>query len=190
MTEDRMRPQDYLQLSSVYALLSRLWQSEVDMPTLEALNESDMRSAYESMGGKVPEANEKSLEELAVDYCQLLIGPQNAISPVQSIWEENKFQGQASVSMKKYLDALPTFHTDEKVVDHIGVQLAFMAELFVQASTAEHPEAYEDIATGFIAEHIAWTEEFFERVEARAETDFYKGLARLSQDFLAFEFAE
>lgn len=190
MTEDRMRPQDFIQLSSVYALLSQLWQSEIDMPTLKALNEPDMRDAYESMGGILPEANDQVVEDLAVDYCQLLIGPQNAISPVQSVWEENKFEGRAAVSMRKYFETVPSFHTDENVVDHLGVQLAFMAELFVQASTAEHPETFEDIAAHFIADHIAWTNSFFERIEARAETGFYKGLAKLSRDFLAFEFAE
>lgn len=190
MTEDQMRPQDFIQLSSVYALLSKLWQSEIDLPTLQALNEPDMRDAYESMGGFVPEANDQVIEELAVDYCQLLIGPQNPISPVQSVWEENKFEGRAAVSMRKYFETIPSFQTDEKVVDHIGVQLAFMAELFSQASTADHPETFENVAAHFVADHVAWSEEFFTRIEERAQTGFYKGLAKLSRDFLAFEFAD
>ncbi len=190
MTDDQMRPQDYMQLSSVYALLSSLWQAEVDLATLQGLNEPDMREAYEAMGGSLPQASEQVIEDLAVDYCQLLIGPKNQISPIQSVWEENKFQGQAAVSMNKYIEALPSFRTNSKVLDHIGVQLGFMAELFVQASASDHPEAFEEIATCFVADHFEWTKPFLQQVEARAQTDFYKGLASMSREFLAFEFAE
>lgn len=190
MTEDQMRTEDYLQLSSVYALLSRLWEREVDLELLQGLNEADLKEAYEAMGGYVPDANEEMVETLAVDYCQLLIGPKNQISPVQSVWEEDKFQGKAAVSMNKYFEALPSFPPPANVVDHIGVQLGYMAELFVQASAADNPEALEEIATHFIADHFAWTGPFLQQIESRAQTDFYQGLANMSREFLAFEFEE
>ncbi len=186
MTE-QMTPEDYLQLSSVYALLSRLWVKEVDLELLTALNEPDMRAAYKHMGGYLPQATEAVIEELAVDYCQLLVGPKNHVPPIQSIWEDKKFQGNATVSMGRYFEVLPTFDPPTAIVDHIGVQLAFVAELIIQASAAEEREAYDDIATRFYADHFAWTGPFFEQVIQKAETKFYKGLATISADFLAME---
>lgn len=190
LTEDEMRSEDYLQLSSVYALLSRLWLQEVDMPLLEALNEPDMREAYIHMGGELPRATEQAIEDLAVDYCQLLIGPQECISPVQSVWEEKQFQGKPVASMQRYLESLSGYTPQSNVLDHIGVQLGFMAELFIRASAAENADAYEELAASFCADHFAWPGHFFDQVEARAQTDFYRGLARMSREFLEFELGD
>jgi len=82
---------------------------------------------------------------------------------------------------------LPTFDPPSTIVDHIGVQLAFIAELFMQASTADNPDAYEEIASHFFVDHVAWTTPFFEKIEGQATTGFYKGLANISREFLAFE---
>ncbi len=188
MSQQNMSPEDYLQLSSVYSLLSRLWLREVDLPLLTSLNEPDMREAYENMGGQLPDGiSDKAVEELAVDYCQLLIGPKYHISPVQSIWAENKLQGSPASSMNRYFEALPSFDPPSTIVDHIGVQLAFIAELFLQASMADNPDAFEEIASHFFVDHVAWTTPFFEKIQAQATTDFYKGLADISSEFLAFE---
>ena len=188
MSNGNMSPEDYLQLSSVYSLLSRLWLSEVDLQLLTALNEPDMRDAYVKMGGQLPEGiSDDVVEELAVDYCQLLIGPKYHISPVQSVWQENKLQGSAASSMSRYFEAIPTFDSPSTIVDHVGVQLAFIAELFLQASASDNPEAHEEIASQFFVDHVAWTTPFFDKVEGQATTSFYKGLANISREFLAFE---
>lgn len=188
--DDLMTSQDYLYLASVYALLSRLWIEEVDMHQLEELNEADLKSSFEAMGGSIPPANEASIEALAVDYCQLLVGPKDHVSPVQSVHESGKFHGPAAISMKRYFETLPTFNTTASIPDHIGVQLAFMTELFIQASGADHPEAYEDIASRFAIEHIAWSKKLFDQVESKAQTDFYRTLAGMSREFLNFESEE
>lgn len=188
MSNQNMSPEDYLQLSSVYSLLSRLWLREVDLPLLTALNEADMRDAYLNMGGKLPDGiSENVVEDLAVDYCQLLVGPKYHISPVQSVWQENKLQGSAASSMSRYFEAIPNFESPSSIVDHVGVQLAFIAELFLQASLSENPDAYEEIASQFFVDHVAWTTPFFDKVQNQATTDFYKGLAHISREFLAFE---
>ena len=73
MSNGNMSPEDYIQLSSVYSLLSRLWLSEVDLPLLTALNEPDMRDAYVKMGGQLPEGiSDDVVEELA---CLLYTSP-------------------------------------------------------------------------------------------------------------------
>ncbi len=173
------------QLAAVYGLLAHLWIKEVDQPMLDALNDPQLKSVFESLGGHVPTDNSPAVvEQLAVDYCQLLIGPKGHISPIQSIWEKGQFETASAASMQKYFELLPGYRPPTSIKDHIGNQFDFLGELFARAATGDHPETFTRIATLFFEEHMEWTHPFFDKVESQAETDFYRGLARLTRNFL------
>ena len=177
--------EDYSQLAGVYALLGRLWLEEVDLELLGALAEDDLKMAIEKLGGNVPgEINENTVEELAVDYCQLLIGPGEHVSPVQSVWQNQKLQDEPASSMRKYFECLPGFEPDLNIPDHLGVQLQFMGELFQRAADEEDRELVNEIAIEFFDKHLSWTAPFFAAVSEKAQTDFYRGLANLTANFL------
>jgi len=174
-----------LQLSSVYNLLSQLWSSEVTLEQLQTLNEPDLRGAIEHLGGNVPlDISAETVETLAVDYCQLLIGPKNHLPPVESIWVEGQFQSTTASSVKQYYDLLPGFSPAVTIPDHIGAQLEFMAQLFQHAAMKDNPEAYTETADRFFEKHLGWTNNFLRQVHEKATTDFYQGLARITQFFL------
>ena len=42
----------------------------------------------------------------------------------------------------------------------------------------------QELARQFSNRHLEWTQEFFDRVEQQAESEFYQGLARVSRSFL------
>ena len=95
------------QLAAVYELLGHLWGREADRSLLQTLAEPTMKTAWEALGGYSPtEIDEALIEELAVDYCQLLVGPKNHVAPIQSVWEDQTLQSQAVSSMKKYLSLI------------------------------------------------------------------------------------
>ena len=174
-----------LQLSRVYNLLSQLWSSEVTLEQLQTLNEPDLRGAIEHLGGSVPsEVSSETVETLAVDYCQLLIGPKDQLPPVESIWAGGQFQTTTASSVKQYYDLLPGFKPAATIPDHIGAQLEFMAHLFQNAAMNDNPEVYTETADRFFEKHLAWTSDFLRQAHEKAETDFYQGLARITQFFL------
>ena len=71
------------EIAGVFALLARLWASETDAATLTSLARPPVADVWRSLGGEIPNRpTDDLLEELAVDYCQILIGPGDHASPV------------------------------------------------------------------------------------------------------------
>ncbi|MEM9411742.1 MAG: molecular chaperone TorD family protein [Planctomycetota bacterium] len=177
--------EDYEQLSSVYHLLSMLWLKEPDQQLLTALSADELKSVIESLGGNVPEEiTSEIVEELAIDYCQILIGPQGQVSPIQSVWEQGELQSQASSSMREFFELLPGFEPQNSIPDHFGVQLQFMSELFHAAAEYEDHDLVTQNADEFYQMHLQWAAPFFAAVAEKANTHFYAGLANLTANFL------
>ena len=179
---------DYGQLAAVYDLLSRLWIEEVDLDLLKALTTEEMKAGIENLGGKLPEkVDQEMVDELAVDYCQLLIGPQGHISPIQSVWESRSLDSEAASSMRKFIELLPEFEPCGNMPDHIAVQLQFMGEIFNVAAEDNDSELVDQIADKFFKKHLSWSRPFLDAVAEKANTEFYIGLANLTANFLHLE---
>lgn len=200
----------------LYRLLARLWLSEVDPPLWQALHAPPLRDAFVAAGGVLQRLDEQDLrgraaghdrppsgtapadpsrdailESLAADYCQLFVGPRAAALPVQSVWNDGRYHGEAVASMRAYIDqgGYPTARLPEGIMlDHLGVQLDVMGHL-VQAS-AERQAEREPIAAlpcKFYADHLAWADGMLETAVGRAETAFYRGIVTMTREFLAGE---
>ena len=102
------------ELTATLSLLSFLWSAELTRDSLAELTVSELAVPWRQLGGWLPESvdqiTSELLEELAVDYCQLLIGPDGHASPTQSVWEEGQLQGSAADSMKRFFELLPAFN--------------------------------------------------------------------------------
>ncbi len=183
--------EDYQQLAAVYDLLSNLWLEEIDLELLNALASIELKTAIKTLGGTIPDKiDEDTVDELAVDYCQLLIGPKNCVSPIQSDWQNQTLAAETAASIKKYFELLPGFEPRSNLSDHIGVQMQFMGELFQRAADAEDKKLVDAIADQFFQEHLSWTAPFLAEVGTRAKTEFYAGLANLTANFLNLEPSE
>ena len=91
-------------LSQVYAIIARLWLREIDVELIAALNGTEFGNAFQSVGGLIPKMD--SSEELAVEYCRLFIGPQEHLSPFQSVWEQRQLQSETTASAQSFAVAL------------------------------------------------------------------------------------
>jgi len=170
-------PQSTFYLGEISGLLGRLWLHEVDQATLTAMNDPSFRGGYESLGGFVPQQfDHQSIEDLAVAYCELLIGPKGHVSPVQSVWVDDQLKSETSASMNRFFELFSDYEAPSNLSDHIGVQLDF-AGLLLQSDS----EAVEEVVVAFARTHLRWTEEFLDRVEAKTDSEFYQGLARVSR---------
>ena len=174
-------PNTAIELSEIVELIGRLWLREVTLPTLEAMGASDFRQPFIELGGFIPDQIDDAIvEELAIEYCELLIGPRGHISPVQSVWSTNQFQSKSAASMNRFFDLVPDYKPESNLSDHIGVQFDFLSVLLLQSD-----KQVNEVITLFVDKHLRWTDRFLERVVSRENSDFYQGLANVTRQLIA-----
>ena len=175
-------------LAGVYQLLARLWLREVDEQLLADLSRPPLRDVFTAAGGTLPKhVDTATLEELAVDFCQLFIGPANHLPPYQSVWQAGQFQSSPTEPMRRYTDWLG-YDADGVMLDHLGVQCDVMSRLLGSAPLAMKATGeLLRLAGTYFDLHLAWAFPLLESAVQRAETDFYQSTIRLTRDFLTSE---
>lgn len=175
-------PKMKTQLSASVKLVARMWLDEPDAALLATLAKHDIRDHYESLGGVVPDRfTPDTINELACDYCRLLVGPRDHLPPVQSIWQRQQFQSEAATSTQTFFELLPDYRPPSSIPDHLGNQLDFVAELFASESDGE---AVGEIIQAFGQKHLTWCIPLLKGVPARAETGFYRGVAAVTSQLV------
>ena len=166
-------------LAHVGILLGQCWLNEMTAQSLASLNEPDVASCLDAIGWQVPEPTPEVVESLAIDYCQLLIGPRGQLSPVESVWASQQFQGSSASSMKSFFELLPGYQSPSSLSDHIGVQLDFAGHLLMAVEADVEPVQL------FAAQRLAWAEPLLMGVHGKAETEFYRGLAVATKHWIS-----
>jgi TorA maturation chaperone TorD len=150
-----------------------------------------------------PEA--ELLEDLAVEYTRLFLGPGKHISPHESVHHQQddgqwgKLWGASTAKVKKFVESTGlTYSEDFKgLPDHIAVELEFMQQLTLREEQA-WMNADADAAVScrqtekkFIEGHLVrWIPDFCKNVMQQAELPFYRALAALTRSFIEFEIQE
>ena len=169
-------------LAPVFKLLGHLWLFEIDAPLIRRLRAPEVRGLLESLGDfTLPDDNAESLEELAIDFCQLLVGPKGHLSPIQSVWEQDQFQGDAATSMRRFTELLPGYEAPGAILDHVGVQLDYASKLMEQEEVSA---VAQEILERFFNDHLGWTGPLFKAITAQATTDLYRGLAKITESLI------
>ena len=185
-------PEEFSALAGFYHLLERLWLSEVDGPLLQELQQGSLESLADELSIPISDApQEVTLENLAVAYCQLLIGPANHVPPYQSVWTKGQFQSAATTSMQAYLEVVGEEPGDSSMIDHLGIQLRVMRHIIsalalCDGDTQRYVELHA-MATQFFHDHLTWPTKFLETAQQATASSFYQGLARVTTDFLEQE---
>jgi TorA maturation chaperone TorD len=182
-------------LSGVYGLLARLWIREIDAPLLVKLSEPPLRELFAQVGGVLPEPPfEHVAEQLAVEFCQLFIGPKDHLPPFQSVWQTGQFQSQAAISMRDFVETVG-FELDVASsaipIDHLGIQLDIMSHIARQCSlTGEsEPQASQqrEVLRSFFMRHLTWSSRLLNVARNRAQSDFYRSMIGMTANFLQSE---
>lgn len=192
------------EVSQLHAFLAALYREEVDPRMLRALRDPVVASSLAQAGVVLdprvrdgPEA--EVLEELAVEYAALFLGPGGHISPYESVYAENDtgtLWGEQTVAVRRYFRAAG-FECDGKhagIPDHVSVELEFMsalagheAEAWARGDRGAAANALE-YQQEFMNDHLGtWVFRFCERVADTAELPFYRDIARLTSEFLEGE---
>ncbi|MCB8818239.1 TorD/DmsD family molecular chaperone [Desulfosporosinus shakirovi] len=142
---------------------------------------------------------DETFDQLHWDYTRLFIGPNKLAAPP---WEsaylnEDRllFQEETLQVRRAYLkyNFLPKDYGHE-ADDHLGLELDFMYQLGLLSLDALNSENCEDVTAihrdqrEFLKGHLLkWINQFSQTVIQSANTDFYKGMAKILSGFLSLD---
>lgn len=207
--------QDLIKLTkqrmSTYHLLARMYRVEIDQEFLDELRamrfptntgDPSVDEGYRLLATFLSNLWENSLTDLAVDYVRTFIGHGvdafSAAYPYESVYTSKKrllMQEARDEVLAIYRSAgLSKLDSWKESEDHIALELEFMQILCKRALDAleagDEDGAYSLFLTqkNFLDDHLAaWAPMMTSDIKRFAQTDLYKGLAYLTEGFLATE---
>ena len=193
-----------LERSSLYGFLALVFREEPTAAFLRKMRSAQLLDALSSAGVRFDEEffarpDEELLDDLAVEYTRLFIGPGRHVPPSEGAQREGALWGKATSRVASFVENcgfgyLPQF---SDLPDHISVELEFMQEITKREAKAWEQEDraaarhWLRIERKFIGEHLArWAPLFCEKVAQEAECYFYIEMAVLTDIFIQREHRE
>ncbi len=199
--------------SNIYGMLALVYRQEMSSDLLKQVKGTQFleiltdleAEGTEEIDAFLQKPEAELLEDLAVEYTRLFLGPGKHISPHESVHHQRddgqwgKLWGASTTEVKKLVESTGlTYSEDFKgLPDHIAVELEFMQQLTLREEQA-WMDADADAAVScrqtekkFIEGHLVrWIPDFCKNVMQQAELPFYRALAALTRSFIEFEIQE
>jgi DMSO reductase family type II enzyme chaperone len=196
--------------SNIYGLLASVYRQEVTSDLIQQIKDPQFLGVLSDLGTEgldtfLQKPENELLEDLAVEYTRLFLGPGQHVSPHESVHHKRddgqwgKLWGASTAEVKKFIEATGLDYSDDYkgLPDHIAVELEFMQQLALREEQAwMEPDAVgaaacRNVEKKFIEEHlINWIPDFCEKVIQDAELPFYRSLAELTKNFIEYEMEE
>jgi TorA maturation chaperone TorD len=193
--------------SNIYGLLAAIYRREMTSDLLKQIKDPSMLEVLSDLGirlnnGFLEKPEHQLLEDLAVEYARLFIGPGKHFSPHESVHHEREdgrwgqLWGPSTAEVKKIIESAGLSYQSEYtgLPDHISVELEFMQQVTLAEEKAWDDGdknlalAYLGNEKKFIEEHLAeWIPDFCDKVINGAELPFYRVMAELTKKFIEFE---
>ncbi len=207
IAELKDRAEQAQQRSTVYGFLAAVFRKELTVEMLSRIKDSSFSESLPDLdvqlGDEFFSASDNDLiENLAIEYTRLLLGPGRHISPHESIHYERddgdwgNLWDASTVEVKKFVESLGLKYseTDTSIPDHISVEFELMQKLIEKEKQALGENGGKDvlhfikIEKLFMEDHILkWVPQFCDKVIAEAELPFYREMARITQSFMLIE---
>ena len=214
--DDKIGREELLEIlrnrGSTYAFLSQMYREEISSSSLSELV-SSLASGTEQEdvsndGQKLLKQFAKRAQnsdlgkvrtELAAEYAGLFLSAgRHPVFPYESVYtsEERLLMQEArdevlSEYRKEGLDRIKEFTEPE---DHIAIELEFMSYLCqrtveaMEKGNKEGSLAHLKKQKDFLGKHLmVWVPDFCEDLEQATGSDFYKGIAGITKDYLNLE---
>ena len=193
--------------AKVYGLLADVFREEPSEALLSKLEEPEFSGALQSLDVSLDEVFENSsqkqlVEDLALEFTRLFIGPGSHISPHESMHvearsgEKQSLWGAQTVKVKKFMAAagLKVDDSFSGMPDHLTAEFEFMQKLLLKEAEAWVSGEHElganilKIEKRFYEEHLSkWVTNFCDRVIDAAGHPFYKQFSEVTKGFIDFE---
>jgi TorA maturation chaperone TorD len=193
--------------SNVYGLLATVFRQEITSDLLHQVKDPQFLGVLSDLGLQL--ANEffqrpedELLQDLAVEYSRLFLGPGLHVSPHESVHHQGNggkgglLWGESTAEVKKLIESTGLSYDPEYkgLPDHISVELEFMQQLTLREEQAWNEEDEKTaldclkVEQKFIEEHLCrWVPVFCDKVIEEAELPFYREMAALTKNFIEFE---
>jgi len=191
------------QVGQLYGFLASLYRAELTQQQLDSLRQPEMAAMLTAAGIDLQGAfwtkpDAQLLEQLAVEYTALFLGPGGHISPHESVQieEHGGYWGDATTAVRRFITETGIEYDSDYngIPDHISVELEFLGELARRESLAWGRE--DTAAAGnclayqrdFLDEHLGlWVDKFCTRVVETGELSFYRDVAQVTAEFVRSE---
>ncbi len=193
--------------SRVYALLARVFRTEPSSAFLAELRGPRFTGAFASLQADLGDDFERLpkqdlSERLGLEYTRLFMGPGVHVSPHESVFTEvdgeaGGLYGAQTVKVKKFIETTGLSYDDSfsGLPDHVSVELEFMGKLADTESenwskgNEEGARYCRSVQKMFAEQHLLkWLPDFCRSVSDKAELPFYREMARITRDFVDFDF--
>lgn len=185
----------YSQKAAIYALLGRIFISELDRQSLAALQEQQIASIFEKLQSgsqkylQDTKWDKDQIEQLASDYCHLFILPQkSSLSLRASHWMTN----DESANLTQLESIIKGLDLDSSVLDpsfaklpgdHLGVLLYFVSSVY-----HSDDEEIQKLGTSLIQlSLLPWILRFNDKLLASTSNPLYLASGKLLLELLDFE---
>lgn len=155
-------------LAQAARLFGRLLLREPDAVSLGELRQPAIRDALAALDVAVPD--DEQLEELSARYFELFLHPDGAQPPIQSLWHDGQYEGDAAASVRELAKAAALEQAPGArgaPPDHLGCILLLWAEL---ATTRT------ELADALARHHLAWSDLALQH--AARDPGFYGAVSR------------
>ncbi|MDA9982294.1 molecular chaperone TorD family protein [Gammaproteobacteria bacterium] len=193
--------------SQVYGLLTTVFRAEPSETFIRDLRGPRFVGAFSDLGIDLGEEfrtnpEDEIIEELALEFTRLFLGPGRHISAHESIYTEvdgevGGLWGAKTVQVKKFIETTGLDYESKftGLPDHISVELEFMRKLAEWEAVKWSDDDSESanycltVQKKFIEAHLLkWAPKFCDEVIDKANMPFYRELAKITRDFLEFDY--
>lgn len=192
--------------AQVYGLLATIFRAEPEEALLDEIKAPRFSGVLKNLGVNLGDEfyavpSPQLVEDLAIEYTKLFVGPGPHISPHESIFIETEagsggLWGAVTVKVKKFIETAGFDYTSEftGMPDHVSVEMEFMQKLATteadKRASGETKEA--DWCLGvqkrFLDDHLSrWVPEFCDQVVENSTMRFYSEMAALTKAFLIYD---
>jgi TorA maturation chaperone TorD len=190
--------------SRIYRLLALIFAEEPRAATIRQIRAEDMRESLCVAGIEfspvfLDAPEEELLEDLAVEYTRLFVGPGKHLVPNESVQRgEDRYWGDHTVHVADFYARFGYQVADERnfIPDHLASELEFMGHLAAEeskrwaAGDAPGGLAKRTAQVEFLREHLlAWGPAFCSEVARETETEYFAGFSKLTRSVLTSEAA-
>lgn len=191
-----------------YRFLASIYKLELTEAQIESLASQDfpedenLGKGYSRISEYLQGRTPKTRQDLAVDYAHTFLGAGN-YEAIMAPPYESVFTSRERILMQEARDGAVAFYRAEGLglprdggtpEDHVSFEMQFMAEMIdrmaaaVQNGDAQGASHNFQVQKDFFEQHLAnWLPDFSDAIKEHCNTDFYRGIAELTDGFVAME---
>ncbi|MFQ5891202.1 MAG: molecular chaperone [Candidatus Methanofastidiosia archaeon] len=190
----------------IYKFLSFIFLKEPSKDVIEKLKDREFLSNLKELFGHSSSHLEKFLKEfdgnckaLKQEYVSLFLAPSaRYVAPYESVYRTGLLWGNSTIDVLKCYERAGVVISKEckEIPDHLGLELEFIhflcgREAETLENSREEALKFLNLQKEFLQNHLmSWVSEVCDEIEKKTKSEFYKGIASLTSEFVKRDFRE